>query len=442
MMGNVKFDKKSVRDGFVTKIVDAINRLYPFKKEEVVERKSRFEGFLRHGEKEGKIGVVSCVKLCDEALDIVADRIMLTNRQAALEERMAEVECYGRLTDEEAEDLKDMLASYTSLAKDSNQLKYHVTSFDKNLMRMEKLEDAAHQDLPEIKFAEERQRIFKQDIGYLEGEKMVLEHERERLKNAIDFVYKFSIALVFFFGGMALVMVYLYIFQNVQTMLVLSSMLIVVIIISAMLYALRNRLRYELHLNFKKQGRAVELLNKKNAVYAHFTNYLNYEYRKFRVRNSEMLANNLTDYGHYKHLTKRLDSLRNIMSQTEASIDFFLKDKGIDAKFSSIEKFAATLNLDDKKQFYDEICREKGLIEKSLDRLDLRSSQIWDALMNLRSNERRDVDTINKIIEEYVEKADRLLNMDRAEGTTAMDAAMDVDTLDEELELASGDALN
>ena len=437
-MGNVKFDKGDVKVGFFTRIVDAINRLYPFRKsEEVIERKSRFEGFLRHGEKEGKAGVVSCVRLCDEALDIVADRIMLTNRMTALEERMAEVECYGKLTDEEVEDLKDMLASYTSLAKDSNQLKYQVTSFDKNLMRMERLEEEAQQDLPEIKFAEERQRMFKQDIGYLEGEKMVLEHERERLKNAIDFVYKFSIAMVFFFGGMAIVMVYLYIFQNVQTMLVMSSMLVIVVIISAMLYALRNRLKYELRLNIKKQGRAVELLNKKNAVYAHFTNYLNYEYRKFRVRNSEMLANNLTDFGHYKHLTKRLDSLRNIMSQTEASIDFFLKDKGIDTKFSSIEKFAATLNLDDKKQFYQELFREKNLVEKSLARLDVRSSQIWDALMSLRANEKRDVDTINKIIEEYVEKADRILNADRAEGTTAMDAALGADISDEELELAA-----
>ncbi|MCL2573705.1 MAG: hypothetical protein FWE34_04035 [Defluviitaleaceae bacterium] len=419
-MGNMKLDKKKPKVGFVTRMVDAINKLYPFKKEEVVERKSRFEGFLRHGEKEGKIGVVSAVRLCDEALDIVSDRIMLTNRLAALDERMAEVECYGKLTDEEVDDLKDMLASYTALAKDSNQLKYQVTSFDKNLVRMERMEEEATADLPEIKFAEERQRMFKQDIGYLEGEKMVLAHERERLRNAIDFVYKFSIALVFFFGGMALVMVYLYIFQNIQTMLVLSSMLIVVVIISALLYALRNRLRYELALNAKKQSKAVELLNKKNAVYAHFTNYLNYEYRKFRVRNSEMLANNLTDFGHYKHLTKRLDSLRNIMSQTEAAIGFFLKDKGIEARFSSIEKFAATLNLDDKKQFYQELHREKNLIEKSLERLDVRSSQIWDGLMNLREN-KRDADTINKIIEEYVEKADRILNADRADGTTAMD---------------------
>jgi len=436
-MGNVKFDKGNVKVGFFTRVVDAINRLYPFKKEEVVERKSRFEGFLRHGEKEGKVGVVAAVRLCDEALDIVADRIMLTNRMASLEERMAEVECYGRLTDEEVGDLKDMLASYTALAKDSNQLKYQVTSFDKNLRRMERLEEEAQQDLPEIKFAEERQRIFKQDIGYLEGEKMVLEHERDRLKNAIDFVYKFSIAMVFFFGGMAIVMVYLYIFQNVQTMLVLSSMLIIVIIISAMLYALRNRLKYELLLNVKKQSRAIELLNKKNAVYAHFTNYLNYEYKKFRVRNSEMLANNLTDFEHYKHLTKRLDKLRNIMAQTEAAIDFFLKDKDIEARFSSIEKFAATLNLDDKKQFYQELFREKNLIEKSLDRLDVRSSQIWDALMNLRASERRDVDTINKIIEEYVEKADRILNTDRAEGTTAMDAALGVEIAGEELGLAA-----
>jgi len=410
-----------VKVGFFSKIVDLINMLYPFKKEEVPQRKSRFEGFLKQGEKEKSLKVVSAVKLADEALDIVSDRVVLINRLKSVEERMEEVESYGRLTNEDVEDLKDLLARYSSLAKDSNALKYQVTSFDANLVRMEKLGEAAEKDMPEIKYAEERQRIFKQDISYLEGEKMVLEHASERLKNAIDFVYKFSIAMVFFFGGLSLVMIFLYIFRNVQTMPVISAMLVFVIIIAGLLYALRNRLKYELALNYKKQSRAIELLNKKVVVYAHFTNYLNYEYRKFKVRNSEMLANNLHDYSNYRHLTKRLDSLRNIMAQTEDAIDFFLKDKGIALRFSSIEKFAGTVNVDDKKRFYEELFREKSLIEKSLKRLDARNSQIWDELMELKVSGGKDIETIDHIIEQYVEKAEKTMTVDALENIAIMD---------------------
>ena len=423
MANGFKFDSKPPKQGFFAKVVDLINVLYPFKKKDGDGRESRFEEHLKQGTRGKKDEIFATAKLCDEGLDIVSDRIVLSSRLEVVEERLTEAECYGKMTDEEVDDLKDLLARYVSLAKESNALKYQVTSFDPSLGRMEKLEEEAVTNLPEIKFAEERQRIFKQDMSYLEGEKMVLEHAGERLRNAIDFVYKFSIAMVFFFGGMSLVMVFLYIFHNIQTMLVLAAMLVLVIIISGLLYALRNRLKFELALNHKKQNRAVELFNKKVAVYAHFTNYLNYSYRKYRVRNSDMLENNLQDYGNYKHLTKRLDSLRDIMSQTEAAIEFFLRDKGITANFANMEKFAATINIDDKKRYFTELLREKNLIERSLRRFDDRSGQIWEALMTLKASvEKSDpamFAAVGAIIDDYVEKANKIMEAENVVGTTA-----------------------
>ena len=413
--------------GFVNKIVDWIKGPRLISGQEVVANKSRFEGFLRHGEKEGKHGVVSAVTLCDEALDIVAERVMLINRLKSLEERMAEVECYGRLTDKEADALKGLLDRYTALTKELATLKSQAAGFDKDLPRMEHLEKEARQDLPEIKFAEEHRQIFKYDIDCLEGEKATLVQERSRLNKAVSFVHKFSAVLVLFFCGVVLAAVFLHVFRDMQIVTVLSVMLAAAILLSAMIYALRRRLKHELLLNFKKQERAVELLNKKIAVYAHFTNYLNYEYKKFHVVDGETLINNLVDYNNYKQIVKRLSNLHNIMSQTEEDIGLFLKNKGIDTKFSPIAKFAATLNLDDKKQFYEELLREKGMIEKSLEGLDTRNSQIWDTLMSLLNSREHDFDIINKIIENYEEKAEHLLNMDKAEGTTAMDAAMGAD---------------
>ncbi|MCL2574878.1 MAG: hypothetical protein FWE33_00455 [Defluviitaleaceae bacterium] len=405
---------------FLGRIVDWINRLYPFKKEHSEDRKTNFEAALKKGIDEDRDDIVSAVNLCDEALDIVADRIVMINRQKDVEERIAEVAAYGSLSSEDVTDLKEMLDRYTNMSKESNHLKYQVTSFDPALAGLGRLQESAANAVPEIKFAEERQRIFKVDIGHLEGEKIVLEHGRERIKNAIDFVYKFSIALLIFFALILVVLVYIYIMHNVQTMVVLAGLLTFGIVLTGLLYWLRQKLRYELVVNRKKQQRAVELLNKKKANYAHFTNFLNHSYRKYQVRNSKMLESNLEDYAHYKHMTKRLDALRNIMNQTEEAIETFLRYKGITTTFGSIEKFAATVNLDDKVHYHKELERELELIERSLKRLDTRSAQIWQVLSQLKASSKESA-VIGAIMDDYVVKAERLMERDANFGTTLQD---------------------
>ena len=406
--------------GFFYKFVDWINRKKIFKPEADAQKESRFEDFIKLGEENGKDDVVAAAQLCDEGLDIVADRIALINRLADVDSKMDEVQAYASMSEEDIEDLEELLGRYSTSSRESNQLRYQVTSFDAGLEAFDKLEKDAIKAVPEIKFAEGRQRIFKHDIGHLEGERVVLNHERERLKNGIDFVYKFSIGTVIFFAAALALLVFLYVVYHVNTIIVLSGMLVFVVILSGLLYSLRQKLRYELALNHKKQQRAVELLNTKIAVYAHFTNYLNHEYRKYKVRNSKMLENNLEDYGHYKHMTKRLDALRDITEQTEDSIEFFLKDKGITANVGSIEKFASTLNIEDKMAFHQELFREKTLIETSIKKLDEKNAQIWNTLTSIKESATENKVIIETMMDEWEKKAARLIQANENMGTTAM----------------------
>jgi len=413
--------KDKPRLGFVHRFLDWINRKQVFRRE-VQKKESQFEDFLTLANENGKDDVAAVVGLCDDGLDIVADRIVLINRLKDVDERMEEVAAYGRMSEEDVGDLKELLSRYANTTRESGQLKYQVTSFDAGLAEFDKLEDDAIKALSEIKFAEGRQRMFKQDIGYLEGEKDLLSHERLRLKNGMDFVYKFSIGTVIFFALALVALVFLYAAYQIDTILVMAGMLVFIIIISGLLYMLRQKLRYELQLNHKKQQRAVELLNTKIAVYAHFTNYLNSQYRKYKVRNSKVLENNLEDYGHYKHMTKRLDALRNITEQTESAIDVFLREKGISRNFGSIEKFATTLNIDDKMAFHQELFREKTLVENSLKRLDERSAQIWDSLSVIKAAATENAPIIGAIVDEYSKKAARIVEANKNIGTTAEDA--------------------
>jgi hypothetical protein len=414
--------EKKAKVGVFNRLLDWINMLYPFKKEAHSEIESNFWEYLEHGRNEQKDNIVAAVGLCDEALDIVSERIVLINRLKGVEEQIEDVAAYGNLEPDDVEDLKDLLDRYTKLTREASVLKYQVTSFDAGLGNLDKLEGEATLAVPEIKYAEEHQRMFKQDIGYLEGEKIMLSHEKERLVNALDFVYKFTIALVIFFAAASLFLVFLYIVHNVQTILVLSGMLMFVIVLAGLLYYLRAKLRFEVAVNHKKQKRAVGLLNTKTAVYAHFTNYLNHNYRKYSVRNAQMLETNLEEYNHYKHLTKRLDSIRNICAQTEDAIEFFLKEKGISLNFGSIEKFAATIDIEDKMAYHKNLLKEKSLIEHSLKRLDNRNAQIWDNLMAIKAAADADAPLVEEIMDDYVKKAGYLIMGDEAKNAKDKDA--------------------
>ncbi|MCL2415987.1 MAG: YjgN family protein [Defluviitaleaceae bacterium] len=411
-----KKERRRKGGGLLGKIMDFANKFYPGRQKNA-GRKSRFEGFIGTIGREGDMGLIKAIGLCDEALDIVSDRIILMNRLRDVEEKMIEVEGYNSLDENAAEDLKDLLSRYASLSREARQLQYQTTSFDSNITGMERLEHEVPGAIPEIKFAEERQRVFKKDMGYLEGEKMVLEDDNLRMTNALDFVRKFSVGLTCFFGFLALLFAGLYVVLGTQSLIMLAVMIVFVVAISALVYSMRIRLRNELALNYRKQARATELLNKKTAVYAHFTNFLNYEYRKFKVRNAEMLKSNLAEYNNYKHLVKRLDSVRSIMGQTEVAIEFFLKDRNISLNFSSIEKFAQTVNIDDKKNFYREMSREKVTIERNLTELEQRHISVWGNIMDLQAADEGEEKVMDKLIGAYMEKVGNMMVYDNANDT-------------------------
>lgn len=420
----------TINKSFFDKLVGAINHVFKRKKRKEYERFSRFVHFLKGIDKNSELykNAQIAVIACDEALNVVSQRMMMIGKLKEVDEKLAELECYNQLTDEEAAHLKDLLARFASLVKDKNVLKYQVTGFDKSITYMSDLESEAPVMLGEIKEAEDKQRIFKQDLGYLQGEKSELEYEQDNISYALNFIHKFTIGLAIFFALVLSVMVFMYVFSGTQILYPASIMFVLVAVMAGLLYILRKKLKFELQLNYRKQNKAIGLINKKSVVYAHYTNFLNFEYRKFKVRNSEMLKDNLKEYAHYKYLTKRFDSIRSIMYQTEEEIEKFLREKNISNLSTTIEKFAQTINVDDKKMYHNELLMEKEAIEKSLSAIDRRQEKIWDELVALNELDKSPERLIDDIIKTYVDEAGKIVSrfavvQNPDEGTTEQTAA-------------------
>ena len=350
--------------------------------------------------------------LCDDALRIAKQRILLGTRLQEYDEKLLELEHFSRLSDEDVDRLKKLLKYFMSLTAERNQLYNQLSDYDKSLVDMFKLEEDAILIVPQIKEAENRQRLLKQDLGYLYGEKAELVFERENMERGINFIRFFSLGLVGLFIVMTMFLGILGFYNNTNILVPTIVVTVMVLVIAVLLYIFRRRIRYELRVNFKKQLRAVELLNQKNVVYAYYTNFLRFVYNKYKVRNSQMLEANLQNFGSYKFLVGRIDNLRRTLYETEAEIERFMKEKKLSGIRASVESFAKTANLEDKKRYYDELVKSKRALEQELASLDVRHEEIWDTLMVLNDKDRSSNKIIDRIIQTYLDEAGRLLHVE------------------------------
>lgn len=421
--GDLKLEEnKPKKANIFTHLVNFINKVTPAPKSKKAATVSRFDLFVRLVPKkhESFEVVKKSAELCDEAIIISKRRIQAIKRAGVLAEKMAELECYESLTDEEIEDFKNMIERFISLNKDRNALRFQIVGFDKGLVEMGALEEGAKYILDSMENSERLRKILRHDIGLLQGEKSDLEYDYFQMQNAGDFVQKLSIGLLSVFGLMAAFLGF-WIFYNSQNMFVPTALLCFTVIILIMfLRAFRHRIGRELRINLLKQQKCVEFINKKNVVYAYHLNFLRFAYKKYNVRNSDKLKKNLSDFHDYKTITRRYDSIKNAMYQTERQIEDFLREKKIVNALITIEKFAKTVDLEDKRKVYNDYATEKQRMEKLLEGLDKLLEGIWGELTLLSELDNTKDKIVERIISQYTEEVENIVKINTpAEGDDA-----------------------
>lgn len=349
------------------------------------------------------VGVRQAAGLCDEALRVAERRIKASRHLGAVGERLRELGAFIMLTEDEIAGLKAMLDRFLSLAKERGVLLEKLSDYDPSLVDIEHLAEDAWQVIPSIKEAEKHQRALKMDIGYLSIEKEELAAEQAAIARSVDNMYKATIGgvAVFFAAGVLLGLLMFTGTANIFAPTVFFMFLAVAFFVAVSLF--RYKAQGEAALNQKRQRKAVELLNKKSIVYAYYTNFLKFCYKKYRARSSRTLESNLKDLESYRQLANRIDTVRSLMYETETGIERFLREKKLGLVKSTMEGFARTINIDNKQRHYREFAAEKEACEKSLAELDRRHEEIWNLLMGLNA---ADAGTgVNRVIERYIELA-------------------------------------
>jgi DNA-binding protein H-NS len=346
--------------------------------------------------------------LCEDALRIAKHRLQLSGRIQILDDKLAEVDSFTRLSDDELDELKRMLDRFISLTTERKMLLEKLSDFDNSLVEMFDLEEDAAIAIPQIKDAEKFQRALRHDLGYLQGEKEELINERDDMNRTVLFINRFTIGIMAMFLIVSLALVYFYAFLRVNIFLPTAILVLLVMTIVTLLYIFRQKIKVEKRQNLRKQHRAIELINKKSVVYAYYTNYLRYSYGKYKIKHSRTLEKNMKDFESYKYIVNRIDTVRSLMYETEESVERFMKEKKLTGVKASIEGFARTVNLEDKKRYNKELQREKESVEKDLGELDARHEEIWDSLMALNESDVTRNRIIEKVISTYLTEAGKL----------------------------------
>lgn len=347
--------------------------------------------------------------LCDDALRVATQRLKANKRLNVLSIQIAELDAFMNLTNEEIEALMRMLERFVALASERSVLLEKLTDYDSSLVSMESLAEDAWQAIPSIKDAEKHQRALRMDIGYLSGEKEELILERKDLQKNINFIRNFTITTLAAFAIIAFTIILLAVLEVIHN--VFLPIFLLVVLAMAFVFIInifRYHLRREIKINARKQQRAVELSNKKSVVYAYYTNFLRYCYKKYKANNSRTLENNLNCLESYRHLANRIDTLRTLMYETETGIERFLREKKLGGVKSTVEGFAKTINLEDKRRRFPELCAEKELFEKTLLDLDKRHEEIWDTLTKIKATDTTGMG--NSILEAYMNEAQKLFD--------------------------------
>jgi hypothetical protein len=374
------------------------------------EADSRFKQFYESMDKSDPIypAVRHAATLCDDAMRVARQRMRINAQLHEVNEKLMELDAFVMLTDEEVAHLKKMLERFMNLSGERSVMLERLSNYDASLVDMTPLEEDARSVMPMIKDAEKLQRALRSDIGYLMGEKEELIHERGEMAKNLLFIRRFTFWAIGLFVMVGTVLAFQFFLWQHDVFIPAAVLVLLVMGIISLLYAFGQKIRREMKLNLRKQHRAVELLNKKNVVYAYYTNFLKFCYEKYKAKNARVLENNLNDLESYRHLTNRIDTIRSLLYETEENIDQFLRAKKLTGIRATIEGFVETVNLDDKRRRIQNLEAQKATAERDLAELEKRHQEVWEVLMAL--NDADPSQRVGEVIETYLGEAGKLFN--------------------------------
>jgi len=292
-----------------------------------------------------------------------------------------------------------LLVELSNSKKEREELQKRIKTPNPEVLKMEGIEEKIPSIINDIEKAEEKQRIAKSDMNYLEGEKEYLLYQKQRLEKATKAVGIINIIVATIFAISMLILVTIYTIYEKEIIMPGIILFGVALFSGLWIYIFRRFCRHELILNGKKQKRAVVLLNKAKLKYVRHTRFLEYVYKKHGVISSNSLRENWSLYTGYK---MEIQKYKRVARHAGGIVDEFEKiveKNDITGSNYIIDNLMLFKTKGQRNILYKEVTEKIKNAKITIQNIEKEQKEILGNLNEIRLKEDIDTTIIEKIID-------------------------------------------
>ena len=296
--------------------------------------------------------------------------------------------------------IRELVEQHKTVMIQRDELQEEIRNKDKNANRIGKHVEEIQGKLKEITEMSQNEKLIHKRIRELQGIIEGSQSEREYLKDRQKNIYHISITAILFFSFASFVLVLLASVYNMNILTFGTVLAAIAILGGAILYIARRNTIYELKKLSVEEQKSRKLLSKEKIKLFNAANYLQYQYKKYKVKDAETLEK---DYISYKEYTRQIEKYKNTsrrIAGIESLILSIVEEVGIESLDFVQGRLEGLFNLELQQELYERLLRKSNLLEDRIAKMEEDRIALEKFLDdNLRRHAKNPI--LRKMIEQY-----------------------------------------
>jgi ABC-type multidrug transport system fused ATPase/permease subunit len=295
-------------------------------------------------------------------------------------------------------EFENLAYSYIGTIEDKQQYRNRLSVTSDELEYLGEYEEDISQVIQDIRVVEEKQRNVKSDINYIEGEKGELLYRQERLIKTQSVIKVLMIILLSIFAISTLALTIIYTNNDVDIFIPSIIMIVIIGFFGLWIYIFRRYVVHEIKKNILLRQRAVELLNKIKLKYVHNEQFLTYEYKKYKVKSSEILEYKWDQYKQNINDRHSIHKISTNILAIENDIERLMKNNNILLPSMFFENIAKYVDKRSRDIYRKEVDENRITIKNQIDEYENEITLIRKILLDIKENDTTESKEITKIV--------------------------------------------
>lgn len=210
------------------------------------------------------------------------------------------------------------------------------------------------------------------------------------------------ISLLIIFSISALILGIIFIKKDIDIFIPSVIMIVIIAFFGLWIYIFRRYVIHEIKKNNILSQRAVELLNKIKIKYVNNKQFLDYEYKKYKVKSGDMLQDRWNMYKQNKEHRHRIHKMSSNIIILEQDIERLLLKNNINTSNYILDNINIFATKKARLEYKEQIKHDKDIIKKSIDDSNNQIKLIIKILIDVRDNDTTNNKIITKMINELI----------------------------------------